>query len=148
MLSENRAGAHAFGDFAIVEGPIPTVIGVPIATDKILVGDDQQPVLFANFVYRHVACIQGCSLPCPGDDHDINALHRAVWRVSVAGQRLGAGQAIGKVHSHLDPFAEIFFGRQIGLGVFADVRCVRASVGTHPYPLVSVNTGHSVRVLY
>ena len=132
MGSENRVGAHFFHDFAVVEGPSPTIIGVIYISDKVPVGYDQQPVLFANSVYRLVACIQGSSRPCLGDTDDINALHRTVRRVGVAGQGLGAAQAIGKVHSHLDPLAEIGFNQPIGLGVFPNVRRVQRSVSIHP----------------
>ena len=125
MRTENRAGAHCLRGLAIVEGPIPTIIGVVTNTiDKTHAGNYQQPVLFANAEYRLVACIQGGSLPCRVDMDDINALHRTVRRVGVAGQGLGAAQAIGKVHSHLDPLAEIGFNQQIGLGVFPNVRRV------------------------
>ena len=148
MRSENRIDAHSLRDFAVVEGPIPTVIGVIYMSDKILVGDDYQPVLFARSECRLVVCIPGGSLPCLGDTDDINALHRTVRRVDVAGQRLGAVQAIGKVHSQLDSLAEIGFNQPIGLGIFPNVRGVGPSVGIHPYPLVSVNTGHTVLVLH
>ena len=149
MPADKRAQAHCLRDFGVVEGPIPTVIGVRFnRTDNTLVGYEQQPVLFARSKYRLVVRIPGGSCPpCLGDTDEINALYRTVRWVGVAGQRLGAVQSIGKIHSQLDPLAEILLGQQIGLGVCPDVRSVRGSVGIHPYPLV-VKTAKAVRVLH
>ena len=146
--SENRVGAYSFRGFAVVEGPIPTVIGIPDTGDQIRAGNDQQPIPFTSPQYRLVPCVQGGSLPILGDTDNINVLHRTVRWVGVAGQRLGSAQSIVKVHSHLEPFAEIGLGRQIGLGVIADIRCVQRSVGVYPNPLVGELGGYAVGVHY
>ena len=76
-------------------------------------------------------------------------MHRTVRRISVAGQRLGTADAIGKVHFNLNPLAEICICQQIGIRIAPDIRRAGHSVGVDSYPLVVGDAAHiTVRILY